>query len=190
MDECKQFHEKYRDAAIAGGDIRQLPYIAKCMEPPLGGSRPAWLLAIPPQELADCERNSNGVITLCKVSKKMQDAALADKNASNPTNNTVADHERIQTQYAGYSTVADSGKKIKEVTKSLRVPRPPVQPNPLKTERDKIFKPTNMAVIQTALFSILLALVTFLVVPGQYATGVVFLILCTGISVGIYLSSR
>lgn len=102
----------------------------------------------------------------------------------------MLEHDRIQTQYAGFSAVSDSGKKIKEVSDNLRVPRPHVQPNPLKTERDKIFKPINMAVIQTALFSILLALVTFLVVPGQYATGVVFLILCIGISVGIYLSSR
>jgi hypothetical protein len=190
MDECKQFHEKYRDAVIAGGDPRNLPYIAKCLEPPLGGSRPAWMLAVPLQNTMDCERNSSGVVIACKISKALQDAALADKNASKPPDNTVADHERIQTQYAGYSALSDSGKKIKEVTNSLRVPRPPVQPNPIKTERDNIFKSTNMAVIQTALFSILLALVTFLVVPGQYATGVVFLILCTGISVGIYLSSR
>ena len=187
MDECKQFHEKYRDAVIAGGDPRNLPYIAKCLEPPLGGSRPAWMLAVPFQNAMDCERNSSGVVTMCKISKALQDAALADKNASKPTDNTVADHERIQSQYAGYSVVADSGKKIKEVSDSLRPQRPHVQPNPLKLE---ILKPKNMAVIQTALFTILLALVTFLVVPGQYASGVVFLILCIGISVGIYLSTR
>ena len=47
-----------------------------------------------------------------------------------------------------------------------------------------------MAVIQTALFTILLALIAFLIIPGQYASGVVFLILCVGTSVGIYLSTR
>jgi hypothetical protein len=181
MDECKQFHEKLRDAVIAGGEITTMPQNERC-------GRPAWLLAIPPQDLVDCQRDSNGYVTKCTISKKMQDAALADKNASKPVqDNSVAEHERIRTEYAGYSAVSDSGKKIKEVSDSLRVPRPPVQPNAIK---DEILKPKNMAVIQTALFTILLALVTFLIVPGQYASGVVFLILCIGISVGIYLSTR
>lgn len=100
------------------------------------------------------------------------------------------EHEKIKSQYAGYTVESDAGKKIKEVSDSLRVPRGHVQPNTIKTDRDQILKPLNMSVIQTALFTILIALLVLVVVPGQYASGSVFLILCIGTSVGIYLSTR
>jgi len=100
------------------------------------------------------------------------------------------EHERIKSEYAGFSAVSDAGKKIKETSDRLRMPRPPVQPNPIKLEREKILKQPSMAVIQTALFTILLALIAFLLVPGQYASGVVFMILCVGTSAGIYLTTR
>jgi len=103
---------------------------------------------------------------------------------------TTREYERIKSEYAGFSAVSDAGKKIKQASDRMRVPRPPVQPNPIKQEREKILKQPSMAVIQTALFTILLALVAFLLVPGQYASGVVFLILCVGTSTGIYLSTR
>jgi len=45
-------------------------------------------------------------------------------------------------------------------------------------------------VIQTALFSVLFALLMFLFVPGEYAAMAAFLTLCVGASVGIYLSTR
>jgi hypothetical protein len=45
-------------------------------------------------------------------------------------------------------------------------------------------------VIQTVLFTILIALVEFLVIPAPYASYVVFLTLCVGAAAGIYLSNR
>ena len=102
----------------------------------------------------------------------------------------MAEYETIKGQYAGYSAESDASTKIKEVSDSLKIPRGPVQPDPIKTTRDKILKPLSMAVIQTVLFTILLAMVELLVVPGAYASYLVFLTLCVGTSVGIYLSSR
>jgi hypothetical protein len=99
------------------------------------------------------------------------------------------EYERIKSEYAGFSAVSDAGKKIKQ-TSDRMLPRPPVQPNPIKREREKILKQPNMIVIQTALFTILLALIAFLLVPAQYASGLVFIILCVGTSAGIYLSTR
>ena len=99
------------------------------------------------------------------------------------------EYEQIKSEYAGFSAVADAGNKIKQTSDSLKT-RPHVQPNPINQDREKILKQPNMAVIQTALFTILLALIGFLVVPGQYASGLVFLILCVGTSAGIYLSTR
>ena len=100
------------------------------------------------------------------------------------------EHETLQSQFAGYSVQSDASKKIKAVSDSLKVPRPPVQPNPIVNERTKILKPLNFSVIQTVLFTILIALVEFLVIPPQYASYVVFITLCVGASAGIYLSSR
>lgn len=103
---------------------------------------------------------------------------------------TVAKHARIQTEYAGFSAVSDASKKLKDVSDSLKVPRPHVQPNPVNKDRAKAIKLPNMAVIQTALFTIFIALMEFVLIPPAYATNVVFLTLCVGTSVGIYLSSR
>jgi hypothetical protein len=100
------------------------------------------------------------------------------------------EYERIKSEYAGFSAVSDAGQKLKSVSDTLKMPRPHVQPNEIHTERKKILNPPNLVVIQTAFFTILLALVMFLVVPGAYASGVVFLTLCVGTSAGIYLSTR
>lgn len=100
------------------------------------------------------------------------------------------EHDTLKSQYAGYAVQSDAGKKIKEVSDTLKMPRPHVQPNEIQTVRTKILHPPNMNVIQTALFTILIALVVFLVIPTEYASGVAFLTLCIGTSVGIYLSTR
>jgi hypothetical protein len=100
------------------------------------------------------------------------------------------EYSKIKSEYAGFSAIADAGKKIKTVSDSLKVPRPPVQPNPIQVERSKILNPPSMIVIQVALFTILLSLIVFMVVPPAYATNIVFLTLCVGVSIGIYLSSR
>lgn len=100
------------------------------------------------------------------------------------------EYETLKSQFAGYSAESDSSKRIKSVSDSLKIPRPPVQPNPIVNERTKILKPLNFSVIQTVLFTILIALVEFLVIPPQYASYVVFITLCVGASAGIYLSTR
>jgi hypothetical protein len=96
---------------------------------------------------------------------------------------------RIASEYAGFSAVSDATQRIKNTSDTLREPRPPVQPNAIQSETRKILNPLKMSVIQTALFTILLALAELLVVPAQYAQGLIFLTLCVGAAVGIYLSN-
>ena len=100
------------------------------------------------------------------------------------------EYESIKSQFAGYSAESDAGKKIKAVSDSIKVSRHPVQPYPIVNERNKILNPLNFSVIQTVLFTILLALVEFMVIPPAYASYVVFITLCVGTAAGIYLSSR
>jgi len=100
------------------------------------------------------------------------------------------EYETLKSQHAGFSAQSDAGKKIKAVSDSIKIPRPPVQPNPIINERNKILKPLNFAVIQVVLLTILVSLVEFLVIPPAYASYVVFITLCVGAAAGIYLSSR
>ena len=100
------------------------------------------------------------------------------------------EHDTLKSQYAGYTAISNSSKKIKAVSDSLKIPRPPVQPNPIVNERTKILKPLNFSVIQSVLFTIILAMVEFLVIPAEYASYVVFITLCVGAAAGIYLSNR
>jgi hypothetical protein len=134
---------------------------------------------VPPQFATERARVTAAVAAMASVAPFQDNAAMSAR-----------DHEVIKSQYAGYAAESDASKKIKAVSDSLRTPRPPVQPNPIETERKKILNPLNMAVIQTVLFTILLALIELLMVPGAYASYVVFLTLCVGASAGIYLSSR
>lgn len=98
-------------------------------------------------------------------------------------------YETVKSQYATYALESDVSTRMKQVSDSLKV-RPPVQPVPIADIRSKILNPLSLSVIQTALFSILLSLVEFLVLPSEYASYVVFLTLCVGASAGIYLSTR
>ena len=125
--------------------------------------------------------------------QRVNSAAAAIKSLSPIYENSskmTRDYEMIKSQYAGYSAETDSSKKIKAVSDSIKLPRPPVQPNPIVNERTKILNPLNFSVIQTVLFTILIALVEFLVIPPAYASYIVFITLCVGASFGIYLSSR
>lgn len=97
-------------------------------------------------------------------------------------------YESIRSQYAGYAVESDVSTKLKEVADSLKERH--VQPAPIAQLKKTILHPRSMDVIQTVLFTILLALVELMIVPSQYASYVVFLTLCVGASVGIYLSTR
>jgi hypothetical protein len=97
--------------------------------------------------------------------------------------------EKIASQYAGFSAVGVATQRIKTASETIREPRPTVQPNAIESETRKILNPLKMSVIQTALFTILLSLAELLVVPIQYAQGLIFLTLCVGAAVGIYLSN-
>ena len=101
---------------------------------------------------------------------------------------TTDSYESIRSQYAGYAVESDVSTRLKEVSESLKSRK--VQPVPIEETKRAILNAPSLIVIQTVLFTILLALVEFLVVPAEYASYLVFLTLCVGASAGIYLSTR
>lgn len=101
----------------------------------------------------------------------------------------VNEYNRIQSEYANYSSAVDVGNKIKSVTDSLKPMRPPLAGTEISMERKRILETSqpNMLVIQIALAIAVLSLLVYLVVPLQYAHILVFLLLSVGVAVGIFL---
>jgi hypothetical protein len=96
---------------------------------------------------------------------------------------TVSDHSKITGDYAAFV--------VKNTSDLLKPHRPPTQPvSDLADMRRSILTATakNLHLIQVALFTILLALLTYLLIPVDYAHGIAFLTLCVGTSIGIYLA--
>jgi hypothetical protein len=104
--------------------------------------------------------------------------------------NYAQEYGKIQGDYAVFNTTKDASTKMKHVTDSLRTFRPPTAPaSDIEAERKKILGLTskNLFFIQIALFLLLLSMVTYLILPAEYAHGIVFLLLCTAISFGFFL---
>jgi hypothetical protein len=104
--------------------------------------------------------------------------------------NAVA-HARIQSEYAGFSAQADAANEIKQTTDSLhlRAPTAPVEVKKPHAPAPSV-PPLKLEVIQTALFTILIAVVEMALLPSAYVQGLVFLTLCVGVGVGIYLATK
>jgi len=104
----------------------------------------------------------------------------------------IIDHEAIQTEYAAFSSAAGAANDIKNTSDSLRVMRPKTAPDSdYERERQAILNiiKHKLIVIQVALFTVVICLIEYLVIPASYVHGVALLTLCVGGAVGIYLSS-
>lgn len=104
--------------------------------------------------------------------------------------NYAQEYGKIQGDYAVFKTSKDASTKMKDVTDSLRTFRPPTAPaSDIEAERKKILglSNKNLFFIQISLFLLLLSMVTYLILPAEYAHGIVFLLLCTAISFGFFL---
>jgi hypothetical protein len=80
--------------------------------------------------------------------------------------------------------------KLREVTDSLKPFRPPTQPSSdLEQERRSILQVIqhNLLLIQIVLFLMVLSLLSYLMLPYEYANGLTFLLLCVGIALGFFL---
>lgn len=98
----------------------------------------------------------------------------------------VQRYEKIQSELA----VFRAGEAIRNVSDSLKPMRPPTAPDSdIERERMAILSVVrkNMLLIQISLFIIFLSLLTYLIVPSQYAHNIVFLLLSVNIAIGFFL---
>jgi hypothetical protein len=101
------------------------------------------------------------------------------------------EYSKIQSEYSTYSPQADIGNEYKKAAEKLKTLRSKTAPaEDIQKLRKDILEPTTgppVLFIQVALFLVFLSLLAYLILPIGYAHGIVFLLLCVGIALGIFL---
>jgi hypothetical protein len=102
----------------------------------------------------------------------------------------AADYSRIQIEYAGVASSADTTKAIRDASTSLKPFRPPTAPgSDIEKERQAILTLTNqhLLVAQIALFTVVLVLLTYAIVPAAYTHLVALLLIACGVAAAFFL---
>lgn len=97
---------------------------------------------------------------------------------------------QLQSEYATITMARRTAEAIRDTNTSLKELRPPTAPgDDIEHERQAIQKIVSRRILllQIVLAILVLSLVAYLVMPVTYAHGIVFLLLCVGIAVGIFL---
>jgi hypothetical protein len=101
----------------------------------------------------------------------------------------VSSYGRIQSEYASYSNqgVLDAVRSTEQALKPLRAKTAPAED--LELERRKVSTDArqSLVLIQLSLFLVFLSLLSYMVLPREWAHGISFLLLCVGIGTGFFL---
>lgn len=104
---------------------------------------------------------------------------------------SFSEYSKIQSEYATYSPRGEISSQYKEAADAVKPLRPPTAPAAdIQKIRSDILNPPQVPgvlFIQICLFIIFLCVLAYLVMPANYAHGVVFLLLCVALSIGIFL---
>lgn len=96
------------------------------------------------------------------------------------------EYAKIDSEY----TEARVSRDVKEVKDSLKPFRPPTAPSSdLEKERKAITEDARRSLyfLQVALFLVVVVMLSYLILPLDYANPIAFLLLCVGISMGFFL---
>jgi hypothetical protein len=102
----------------------------------------------------------------------------------------VADHHKIKSEHASAEAEHSVAAKFDKILETVKPPHPKTAGSEINKEQAQIkfLEAKQMYVVQVALLTILLCLMTFLFVPSAWAQGMILLLLSTGIASAIYLS--
>ena len=137
---------------------------------------------------AGAERTRVATLAAGAREKLVAKAQLTTLNTERAQQGT--EYSRIQTEYAGFASAAGTTDLIKEVSKSLTPFRPPTSPSDdIERERKAItsLTSTHFLVIQVALFTVVLVLLTYVFLPSSVAHTIAFLVIVCGIAAGFFL---
>jgi hypothetical protein len=102
----------------------------------------------------------------------------------------VQNYSKVQSQYTSFKESTAASRELREVKDSLKPFRPPTAPSSdLEKERKAITADArrNLYFLQIALFLVVLVMLTYLILPMEYANPIAFLLLCMGIALGFFL---
>jgi hypothetical protein len=104
---------------------------------------------------------------------------------------SFSDYSKIQSEYATYSPRQEVDDQYKEAIDAVKPLRPPTAPaEDIQKVRTDILNPQqrpSVLYIQICLFIVFLCMLSYLLMPADYAHGFVFLLLCVALSIGIFL---
>jgi hypothetical protein len=153
------------------------------------------LQAIPPDASgpAFTEERNRFYVQLQEVQSKILEDIESRKGLSQVQNQLAgydAQYKAFQMNYAGYNSMQKNMDLISQTIQDLKPMRPETSPSSdIELEHRRILGITNKQVrmAQVGLFTVLICLVVYLIIPVPYSHGVAFLIACVGIAVGIFL---
>lgn len=102
----------------------------------------------------------------------------------------VQNYSKVESQYTSFKESTAASRELREVKDSLKPFRPPTAPSSdLEKERKAITADArrNLYFLQIALFLVVLVMLTYLILPMEYANPITFLLLCMGIALGFFL---
>ena len=123
---------------------------------------------------------------LAKIQEEMDMTASVEREKDKH----VQQYSSIQSQYSSFKDTSAAVREMEEVKNSLKPFRPPTAPSSdLEKERRIITSEArrNIYFIQIVLFLLVLVLLSYVVMPLEYANPVSFLLLCVGIALGFFL---
>lgn len=100
----------------------------------------------------------------------------------------VAQYGQIKSDYARIAPLAETAEAIKKTSDSL--PRVQPQKLPIEEERKAIQQHVNQSflLLQIVLGILLVCMLVYAILPIDYSQPIVFLLLCVGVAVGIFLT--
>lgn len=96
-------------------------------------------------------------------------------------------YDALESRYADFQEANDA---LESTTRALKTKRAPTAPDgDLSAARSLVMygPKIDVLLVQIALFLAVLSLISFLVLSREFAQGVTFLLLCTGVAVGFFL---
>ena len=122
--------------------------------------------------------------------QQIKNRVAAEDELQASTKNQAQEYSRIQSEYAAFKTTSDAAKDIRDVKDSLKQFRPPTAPSSdLETERQAILaiQNRNLYFVQIALFLVVMAMISYMVLPLETANTSALALLCVGIAMGFFL---
>lgn len=121
-----------------------------------------------------------------KVQAEMDstDALLKEKDEH------VQNYSKVDSQYTSFKESTSAAREVRRVKDSLKPFRPPTAPSSdLEKERKAITDDARRSLyfLQIALFLVVVVMLSYLILPLDYANPIAFLLLCVGISIGFFL---